>query len=151
MTRTYLAGLLCALLTPVGCASAPRKAEHVVPPGTAPIELERLSRPRVALVLGGGALRGFAHVGVIKVLEGHGIRPDLIAGASAGSFVGALYAAGLPNAGAGAARARRKSGFGAVVQLTVRRCWLTLTRSNPRTIRRSYPAPDARTCRTAQG
>ena len=49
---------------------------------------------RVGLALGGGAARGFAHVGVIKALEARGIHPDLIVGTSAGSFVGALYAAG---------------------------------------------------------
>lgn len=51
-------------------------------------------RPRVALALGGGAARGFAHIGVIKVLEQHGINVDMVAGTSAGSVVGALYAAG---------------------------------------------------------
>lgn len=50
---------------------------------------------RIGLALGGGAARGFAHIGVIKVLEANGIRPEIIAGTSAGSVVGALYAAGL--------------------------------------------------------
>ena len=63
-----------------GCAST-----------TAPIP----KKEKVALVLGGGAARGFAHVGVIKVLEANGIVPDLIVGTSAGSLVGALYASGL--------------------------------------------------------
>ncbi|GGG47356.1 esterase [Bizionia arctica] len=49
-------------------------------------------RPAVALVLGGGAFHGMAHVGVIKVLEDAGIPIDLIVGTSAGSMVGALYA-----------------------------------------------------------
>jgi NTE family protein len=48
----------------------------------------------VGLALGGGAARGFAHIGVIQVLEEAGIRPDLVAGTSAGSLVAALYAAG---------------------------------------------------------
>ena len=52
-------------------------------------------RPRVALALGGGAARGFAHVGVIEVLEQAGIRVDLVVGTSAGSVVGALYASGM--------------------------------------------------------
>jgi NTE family protein len=52
-------------------------------------------RPRVALALGGGAARGFAHVGVIEVLEQAGIRIDLVVGTSAGSVVGALYASGM--------------------------------------------------------
>lgn len=52
-------------------------------------------RPRVALVLGGGGPRGFAQVGVLKVLEANGIEPDLVVGASVGSLIGALYANGL--------------------------------------------------------
>jgi NTE family protein len=46
------------------------------------------------LALGGGAARGFAHIGVIQVLEEAGIKVDLVAGTSAGSLVAALYAAG---------------------------------------------------------
>ena len=49
---------------------------------------------KIALVLGGGAARGFAHIGVIKALEAQGIVPDIVVGTSAGSVVGALYAAG---------------------------------------------------------
>jgi len=56
---------------------------------------ETVARPtKIALVLGGGAARGFAHVGVIKALEAQGIFPDIVVGTSAGSLVGALYAAG---------------------------------------------------------
>ena len=51
--------------------------------------------PRVGLALGGGAARGFAHIGVIQVLDEAGIRPDLVVGTSAGSLVGALWASGL--------------------------------------------------------
>jgi NTE family protein len=51
--------------------------------------------PRVALVLGSGGPRGFAHIGVLKVLEENGIHPDLIIGSSVGSMVGALYANGM--------------------------------------------------------
>jgi NTE family protein len=50
--------------------------------------------PRVALVLGGGAARGFAHVGVLRVLEDAGIPVELIVGTSVGSLIGALYADG---------------------------------------------------------
>jgi NTE family protein len=57
-------------------------------------EPEPVKPPSIALVLGGGAAKGFAHVGVIKALEAHGIVPDLIVGTSAGSVVGALYAGG---------------------------------------------------------
>ncbi|HYD62394.1 MAG TPA: patatin-like phospholipase family protein [Noviherbaspirillum sp.] len=49
---------------------------------------------KVGLALGGGAARGFAHIGVIKALEAQGIVPDIVVGTSAGSLVGALYAAG---------------------------------------------------------
>ena len=50
--------------------------------------------PKLGLALGGGAARGFAHIGVIQVLEEAGIRPDLVVGTSAGSLVAALYAHG---------------------------------------------------------
>ncbi len=50
---------------------------------------------RVALVLSGGGARGFAHLGVLRVLERQGWRPDLVVGTSAGAIVGALYASGL--------------------------------------------------------
>ena len=52
-------------------------------------------KPRIGLALGGGAARGFAHVGVIAALESVGVVPDIIVGTSAGSLVGALYASGL--------------------------------------------------------
>lgn len=68
-----------------GCTLIQTKPE---PPVTA--------RPRkIALVLGGGAARGFAHIGVIKMLEAQGIVPDMIVGTSAGAVVGALYAGGF--------------------------------------------------------
>lgn len=51
--------------------------------------------PQVALVLGSGGRRGFAHAGVLRVLESEGIRPDLIVGVSIGSIIGALYASGM--------------------------------------------------------
>ncbi len=56
------------------------------PPATGP------ARPKVALVLGGGAARGFAHVGVIRVLEQEKIPIDMIVGTSVGSLIGAIYA-----------------------------------------------------------
>ena len=49
---------------------------------------------KLALVLGGGAARGYAHVGVLKVLEKNGITPDLIVGTSMGALVGGLYSIG---------------------------------------------------------
>jgi NTE family protein len=71
----------------------PQPPVETVPPQVLP-SVKPLP-PKVALVLGGGAVRGFAHVGVIKVLEAQGITPDLVVGTSAGSVVGALYAAGF--------------------------------------------------------
>ena len=67
------------------------------PPGT---------QRRVALVLSGGSARGFAHLGVLRVLEREGWRPDLVVGTSAGAIVGALYASGLSVAAIEAAAAR---------------------------------------------
>ena len=64
-------------------AATPRTGAVVWPEG----------RERTALVLGSGGPRGFAHVGVLKVLEAAGIEPALIIGSSAGAIVGALYAA----------------------------------------------------------
>ena len=52
------------------------------------------NQPKVALVLGGGGAKGFAHIGVIKALEANGIKPTLVVGTSVGSLVGSLYASG---------------------------------------------------------
>ena len=82
--------LLLALLL-AGCAGSPPKAPEPPPPPPTPVA--KLP-PRVGLALGGGAARGFAHVGVIEVLEEAGIKPDLVVGTSAGSLVAALYASG---------------------------------------------------------
>lgn len=51
-------------------------------------------KPKIGLVLSGGGAKGLAHIGVLKVLEEAGIRPDIITGTSMGSIVGSLYAAG---------------------------------------------------------
>ena len=51
-----------------------------------------MPRPKIALVLGGGAARGFAHVGVIRALEQEKIPIDMIVGTSVGSLIGAIYA-----------------------------------------------------------
>lgn len=56
------------------------------------------AKPKLALVLGAGSARGFAHIGVIKAFDAAGIRPDLIVGASAGSVIGVFYAAGYTGA-----------------------------------------------------
>ena len=74
-----------------GCASAPPPAQTPAPPPPAAVPKPP---PRIGLALGCGAARGFAHVGVIQVLEEAGIRPNLVVGTSAGSLVAALYASG---------------------------------------------------------
>jgi len=76
-----------------GCAFGPKTAPDV-PATPAPPPVVHKVAPRVGLALGGGAARGFAHVGVIEVLEEAGIKPDLVVGTSAGSLVAALYASG---------------------------------------------------------
>ena len=76
-----------------GCQSVPPATRPLeAPPTPAPPAPPR--PPRLGLALGGGAARGFAHIGVIQVLEEAGIKPDLVVGTSAGSLVAALYAAG---------------------------------------------------------
>lgn len=103
--RGFFLLVLVALLA--GCASEPRSV--VVPDvsvsptgmgvpgdGSTPATAVVVPKvpPRIGLALGGGAARGFAHVGVIQVLEEAGIRPVLVAGTSAGSLVAAIYASG---------------------------------------------------------
>nr|WP_321358523.1 patatin-like phospholipase family protein [uncultured Draconibacterium sp.] len=57
-------------------------------------EENQVEKPKVALVLSGGGAKGLAHIGVLKVLEEAGIRPDIITGTSMGSIMGSLYAVG---------------------------------------------------------
>ncbi|MBC3930288.1 patatin-like phospholipase family protein [Undibacterium sp. CY22W] len=66
-----------------------------VVPAVATVTTPKVVRPvKIGLALGGGAARGFAHIGVIKALESQGIVADVVVGTSAGSVVGAMYAAG---------------------------------------------------------
>lgn len=90
MSARVLLTLAIVLLS--GCSGAVRS-----PPAAAPVVAAAPTpRPvRIGLALGGGAAKGFAHIGVIKMLEANGIRIDVVAGTSAGSVVGALYASGL--------------------------------------------------------
>jgi len=78
-----------------GCATLPSgPVAPVMPPAA-----EAGRKPvRIGLALGGGAARGFAHVGVIAVLEEAGLKPQLVVGTSAGSLVAALYASGKTSA-----------------------------------------------------
>ena len=95
--RVLLCGVLMGCLSacgsllkePAPAASVPAvPAPQVVAPKPPP------KPPRIGLALGGGAARGFAHIGVLQVLEEQGIKPDLVVGTSAGSVVAALYASG---------------------------------------------------------
>jgi len=97
-----------------GTATSPEAPASPAPPSPGPMSLppsvpvpmplpqpqaEPVSvAPRIGLALGGGAARGFAHVGVIMVLEQAGIVPDYVTGTSAGAVVGAIYAAGYRSA-----------------------------------------------------
>jgi NTE family protein len=77
-----------------GCALTPREYPELAAPRAAAIEPLRAPRPLVALVLGAGGSRGFAHIGVIKALEAAGVEADIVVGSSAGAVVAALYAGG---------------------------------------------------------
>jgi NTE family protein len=95
----YQSSGVILLLCLAGCESVPiEQAVVVVPavPVDPPPSVLYVPKkiPRVGLVLGGGAARGFAHIGVIQVLEEAGIRPSLVVGTSAGSLVAAFYASG---------------------------------------------------------
>ena len=84
--------VLLAALALAGCASSPVVSQ---PPDVTVVIPGAAKKPiKIGLVLGGGAARGFAHVGVIQVLEEAGIRPNLVVGTSAGSLVAAFYASG---------------------------------------------------------
>jgi NTE family protein len=89
--RSLLVSFLSIAFLLAGCTTA-----SFAPIETRPVAAQPKA-PRtvkIGLALGGGAARGFAHIGVIKVLESQGIVPDIVVGTSAGSLVGALYAAG---------------------------------------------------------
>ncbi|WP_200918325.1 patatin-like phospholipase family protein [Jeongeupia sp. HS-3] len=79
---------LAAVLLPLTLLAACTTTPPAPPAAPAP-------KVRVGLALGGGAAKGFAHIGVIKMLEANGIHVDTVAGTSAGSVVGGLYASGM--------------------------------------------------------
>lgn len=92
-TRLRLgAPLLVTLLAACGGGAAVQEPS----PAPRPIAPEApVPAPKIGFALGGGAAKGFAHIGAIKMLEANGIRADVVAGTSAGSVVGALYASGM--------------------------------------------------------
>ncbi len=93
--RRAAAALALAALTALlaACSTAPVGVKPAEP-----VAAEPRKPLKIGLALGGGAARGFAHVGVIAVLEEAGLRPQLVVGTSAGSLVAALYASGKTSA-----------------------------------------------------
>lgn len=95
-----LMAILCAMHV-AGCANTRDGASlSLEPKPLAEVQARTTStpnpaRPVVALVLGGGGLRGYAHVGVLLALQELGVQPDIVVGTSAGAVVGAAYASGL--------------------------------------------------------
>lgn len=94
--RSLLATVLAPLAGLGGCAAfdytqadAPQAMAQVPPLDPA---------PRIALVLGSGGPRGYAHVGMLRVLEEAGVVPDLVLGSSVGALIGAFWASGLGSA-----------------------------------------------------
>src|SRR5512133_3629223 len=97
MTRTFTTrmtqvGALLGLTLLLACQTPP----VIVPPPVVvapPQPQGPPPKPKIALVLGGGAARGFAHIGVIRTLEQEKIPVDMVVGTSVGSLIGAIYAA----------------------------------------------------------
>lgn len=87
-------GLSCAtvLILALLLTSCAGKPPNISIPKFPPPPLTLKTRPKVALVLGSGGARGFAHAGVVKVLQDAGVPINLIVGSSVGSFYGALLA-----------------------------------------------------------
>lgn len=81
------------LLFVASCGSSPPPAPPAPPtPTPTPAPTPRAVRPKVGLALGGGGARGFAEIGVLRVLEQEKIPVDVVIGTSVGSLIGALYA-----------------------------------------------------------
>ena len=93
LTPTRLLLSLAATLALAACGG-PDAVRADPPPAVraAPVTVPPV---KVGIALGGGAVKGFAHIGVIKMLEANGVQPVVVAGTSAGSVVGALYASGM--------------------------------------------------------
>lgn len=100
--RVLVVGFLVAAAL-IAAAHGARSHGREADPSLEPLTLDQAGQrfgsitgphPSVALALGGGGLRGFAHIGVLHALEEQGIRPDIVVGTSAGALVGAAYASG---------------------------------------------------------
>jgi len=91
--RRWLGSLALPAFGLSGCAAFDYRADDA-PEALA--EMRPLQpAPRLALVLGSGGPRGYAHIGVLRVLEEAGLRPDLVVGSSVGSLIGVFWASGL--------------------------------------------------------
>lgn len=87
--HTAISLVMASIIGLTGCMQSPSSV-----PKKIPAQPTVVKPPVIALALGGGGAKGFAHVGVIKVLESHNIKANIVTGTSAGSFVGSLYASG---------------------------------------------------------
>ena len=112
LKAAFLTAILCALangFSPVLAQTSDARADEAANVPSNPMQkssevqntqsvqtVAPKHRPKIGLALGGGGMRGAAHIGVLEVLEREGIRVDYIAGTSMGSVVGGLYAAGVP-------------------------------------------------------
>lgn len=97
------AGLLSGVTLSAACVQIPERPRTFTGTwlvdgslGKTPVTPSHLTAqpPRVAVVLGGGGLRGYAHIGVLQALDDAGIHPDLVVGTSVGAIIGAAYASG---------------------------------------------------------
>lgn len=101
LRRAGLATII-GLTALMGCATVgPVTPDYLQPRSLGEVQSSRVvtsvpgQHPKVALVLGGGGLRGVAHIGVLRALEEAGIEPDIVVGTSVGAVVGAAYASGM--------------------------------------------------------
>jgi NTE family protein len=99
LVRSLLVLGVGTLMACAGKPTLPGPPVPVVTPQPAPIKPAPLPTPppkiRIGIALGGGAAKGFAHIGVIKMLEANGLKIEYVSGTSAGSVVGAMYASGM--------------------------------------------------------
>jgi len=86
----HIITVFIAFLFLSACAS--QSKQEVPVPATAPVVTKTIQHPRIALVLGSGGVKGYAHLGVLQALEEANISVDVLVGSSAGSVVASLYA-----------------------------------------------------------
>ena len=94
LTRISWSSMFALLTFTAGCASLTTPST-VAEIGWRTPTASSSSRPLLAVALGSGAQRGYAHIGVIRAFEKAGIRPDIIVGTSIGAIIGCLWASGL--------------------------------------------------------